>query len=93
MIVFLHVEKNDLISVMTSKFPLLISGDQFRELGQHHVLCTRRPLLLGLDLLCSFNCGECLCTVCPLIPDSSDTDIDAKENMVMSMKSCTEESL
>lgn len=24
--------------------------------------------------------------MCPLIPDSSDTDTDAKENMVMSMK-------
>lgn len=65
---------------------MCITGDQFGELGQHHVLRTGRPLLLGLDLLRSFNCGECLCALCPLIPDISDTDTDAWENMVMSVK-------
>lgn len=65
---------------------MCITGDQFGELGQHHVLRTGRPLLLGLDLLRSFNCGECLRALCPLIPDICDTDTDAWENMVMSVK-------
>lgn len=56
---------------------MCITGDQFGELGQHHVLRTGRPLLLGLDLLCSFNCGERLRAWCPLIPDICDTDTDA----------------
>lgn len=72
---------------------MCITGDQFGELGQHHVLRTGRPLLLGLDLLRSFNCGECLRALCPLIPDISDTDTDALRKHGDVSESCTEESL
>jgi hypothetical protein len=38
---------------------MFISGYQLRRLDRYHVLCTRRPFVLGLDILCSSNCGKC----------------------------------
>jgi len=74
--------KSALYSVLFHLWPkisndVFISGYQLRRLDRYHVLCSRRPFVLGLDILCSSNCGKCFMSYpVPSILLDSDITLD-----------------
>jgi len=50
-----------------------LSDNQLGELGHHHVLYSRCSLVLGLDLLCFFDCSkQLIANITQFTPLSND---------------------